>query len=339
MKIAAIMKRIFRQFRRDKRSLALMIVAPVFVVTLLWLVLDTGEYEPSIAVIGVPAAMAAAMEEAGAHIFETDIEEAGRALRNREIDAYIRFDRQNPQVMLEGSNPSANSAVLRVLLRAAQDMNPLPVRPELHYLHGSEELNLFDRIGPVLIGLFTFFFVFLLGGVSFLRERTQGTLERLLAAPLKRWELVLGYLCGFGLLTVLQSVIIVTYCIYALDMYMAGSILYVLMVTFLLAMTALSLGTMLSAFAKNEFQMIQFIPLVIVPQVFFSGVFPLENMEPWLSGIGKIMPLTYGAEALQQIMIRGQGFSAVQSQVYVLIGFSLAFAVLNTIALKRHRKL
>lgn len=339
MNIVAIMKRIFRQFRRDRRSLALMIVAPLFILTLLWLVLDVEDYEPVIAAVEAPQAIVAAMEEAGATMLGMDREQAEQALQDQEIDAYLQIDPQQVHMMLEGSDPAANGAVLRVMQQAMQALNPQPFELELGFLHGSEELNVFDRTGPVLIGLFIFFFIFLLGGVSFLRERTQGTLERLLATPIKRWELVLGYISGFGLFTILQSIIIVAYCVYVLDIYMAGSVLYVLLVTFLLAITALSLGTMLSAFAKNEFQMIQFIPLVIVPQVFFSGVFPLETLEPWLRSIGKIMPLTYGAEALQEIMIRGQGFASIDTQVFILAGFSLAFILLNVLALKRHRKL
>lgn len=189
MNIVAIMKRIFRQFRRDRRSLALMIVAPLFILTLLWLVLDVEDYEPVIAAVEAPQAIVAAMEEAGATMLGMDREQAEQALQDQEIDAYLQIDPQQVHMMLEGSDPAANGAVLRVMQQAMQALNPQPFELELGFLHGSEELNVFDRTGPVLIGLFIFFFIFLLGGVSFLRERTQGTLERLLATPIKRWEL------------------------------------------------------------------------------------------------------------------------------------------------------
>ena len=136
-------------------------------------------------------------------------------------------------------------------------------------------MELFDNFGPVLIGFFVFFFVFLIAGVSFLRERTGGTLERLLATPLRRFEIVAGYIIGFGLFTTLQASLIAWFAVDILDMMMEGSFLYVLFITFLLAMTALTLGTLLSAFANNELQMMQFIPLVVVPQIFFSGLFNL----------------------------------------------------------------
>lgn len=75
----------------------------------------------------------------------------------------------------------------------------------------------------------------------------------------------------------------------------------------MLSLTALTLGTFLSAYANNEFQMIQFIPLVIVPQIFFSGLFPMESMNKWLQMLGKVFPLTYGADAMRQVMIRIKG--------------------------------
>ncbi|WP_077329264.1 ABC transporter permease [Virgibacillus siamensis] len=336
MRIRAIVKRIIQQFLRDKRSIALMMVAPLLVLTLLWLVLDMEQYEPTIGVNGVPSQMQTIMEDAGATVKEMEESEAADALQDKEIDAYLNF--ADKTLIMEGSQPSATSAVNRVISQAAKQLNPKAPDLDVEFIHGSSDLNLFDNTGSVLIGFFVFFFVFIIGGVSFLRERTQGTLERLLATPLKRWEIVFGYLIGFGIFTVIQSAIVAAYAIYVLDIYMAGSFVSVLAITLLLAITALCLATLLSAYAKNEFQMIQFIPVVIVPQVFFSGVFPIEQVE-WIDAIGKIMPLTYGADALKAIMISGEDLAAVLPEIGVLIGFSVVFIFLNIIALKQHRTL
>ncbi|EPR28684.1 ABC transporter permease protein [Geobacillus sp. WSUCF1] len=148
-----------------------------------------------------------------------------------------------------------------------------------------------------------------------------------------------GYMIGFGLFTTIQASLISWFAIDVLDMMMEGSFWYVLLITFLLAMTALALGMLLSAFANNELQMVQFIPLVVVPQVFFSGLFNLDTMEQWLRSLSVIMPLTYGADALRDIMVRGEGFSAIAVDVYVLLGFTLLFMLLNVVALKKYRKL
>lgn len=336
MRIRAIVKRIIQQFLRDKRSIALMMVAPLLVMTLLWLVLDMEQYEPTIAVNEVPTKLQTIMKDEDATITEMSESEAQDALEEQEVDAYLNFTDQ--KLIMEGSEPSATSAVNRVISQAVKQLNPKAPELDVEFLHGSDDLNLFDNTGSVLIGFFVFFFVFIIGGVSFLRERTQGTLERLLATPLKRWEIVFGYLIGFGIFIVIQSAIVAAYSIYVLGIYMAGSFVSVLAITLLLAITALSLATLLSAYAKNEFQMFQFIPVVIVPQVFFSGVFPIESVE-WIEAIGKIMPLTYGADALKAIMISGEGLSAVLPEIGVLAGFSVLFIFLNIIALKQHRTL
>lgn len=342
MNVQAITVRIIRQFKRDKRSLALMLLAPLLVLTLMWLVLDGDRYEPTLAFVNVPEQMTELFKEQDVTIQKMGLTEAEAALEEMDVDALIHLNQSEVNITLEGSDPSTNQAVMGAVQKAMQNAVPaqsMPFDPNFSYLHGSDDLGLFDNVGPVLIGFFVFFFVFIIGGVSFLRERTQGTLERILSTPLKRWEIVTGYVSGFGLFTILQTALIAFFAIYALDVWMAGSIWYVLLVSILLALTALTLGTLLSAFANNEFQMIQFIPLVIVPQVFFSGLFNLDGAASWIKMIGQIMPLTYGADALRGVMIRGEGFSEIQMDVYVLFGFAACFFILNIVALKKHRKL
>jgi ABC-2 type transport system permease protein len=342
MRIRAIVVRIIRQFFRDKRTLGLMIFAPMFVLFLMNLVFNGEEYKPTIGIDkDIPNAIVEKLEKNDADIKEMTKETANNQLEKQEIDAFIEMDGGTPKITLEGSDPSVNKAVLVSVQKAFQALAPQTQSLDLKtiYLHGSEDMALFDNFGPVLIGFFVFFFVFLIAGVSFLRERTGGTLERLLATPLKRWEIVIGYVIGFGIFTTFQASLISWFAIDILDMMMEGSFLYVLLITFLLAMTALTLGTLLSAFANNELQMIQFIPLVVVPQIFFSGLFNLETMAEWLRSLSVVMPLTYGADALREIMIRGNGWEEIALDVYVLLGFSLLFMVLNVVALKKYRRL
>jgi ABC-2 type transport system permease protein len=207
------------------------------------------------------------------------------------------------------------------------------------FLHGSEDIGQFDYLGPVLLGFFVFFFVFLIAGVSFLRERTGGTLERLMCSPLKLWEIVVGYVAGFGIFTTIQAGIIASYAIYVLGMLMEGSFFYVMLIILLLSFSALTLGILLSAFAQTELQMMQFIPIVVVPQVFFSGLFNLETISDWLSWIGPLTPLYYAAEALRDVMVRGYGFEQIAQNIYILLGFSILFMLLNVLALRKYRKL
>jgi len=181
--------------------------------------------------------------------------------------------------------------------------------------------------------------VFLLSGVAFLRERTGGTLERLLATPIRRSEIVSGYLLGFGLFAIIQSVIIAWYSIRVLGLIMEGSFWLVLISTLALAITALTMGTFISAYADNEFQMVQFIPLIIVPQVFFSGLFNMDTMADWLRWLSYLMPLSYGADALRGVMIRGESWSDIALNIYILFGLSLFFIIANIYALRKHRKI
>src|SRR5690606_12782270 len=104
---------------------------------------------------------------------------------------------------------------------------------------------------------------------------------------------------------------------------------FVLLVTFMLSLVALTIGILISTFANNEFQVIQFIPLIVVPQVLFSGLFNLDSMSFWIRGISKVMPLKYGANALRNIMIRGAGWNVIWVDLLVLGAFSLFFISLN----------
>ncbi|OPH47679.1 ABC transporter permease [Paenibacillus ferrarius] len=342
MRIRAIVIRILRQFFHDKRTLMMMLVAPMLILFLMSLVFNGSTYVPKLGAVELPAPLIQKLQDSGAEVTSYNAKEAQDELKNMRLDAIIAMNGAIPQVTLEGSDPTKNKAVIFLLQKAVQNASPAAAQvqaPTIHYLHGSADMASFDSFGPVLIGFFVFFFVFLLSGVSFLRERTGGTLERLLASPLRRWEIVAGYILGFGIFTTLQAALIAWFATSVLGLLLVGSFWYVLLITVLLALTALSLGTLISAFANNEFQMIQFIPLIIVPQVFFSGLFSLDTMSVYLRWISVVMPLKYGAEALRNIMIRGSGWGTIWVDVVVLAAFTICFMILNILALRKHRKI
>jgi ABC-2 type transport system permease protein len=341
MRVRALMVRILKQFIHDKRTLALMLVAPILILYMMSLVFNSGSSLAKIGVVNVPPLVSQTLSEQGAIVTSYSAGEALHQLENTHIDAIISMEDAVPQIKLEGSNPTVNKTVIVLLQKTLQQIKPSPnaLAPKISYLYGSEKMASFDNFGPVLVGYFSFFFVFLIAGVSFLKERTSGTLERLLATPLKRWEIVLGYVLGFGIFTMLQAVLIAWFSTQILGMMIIGSFWLVLLITLLMSLTALTLGIFLSAFANTEFQMIQFIPLVIVPQIFFSGLFNMDNMASWMQWLSKIMPLTYGADALKNIMIRGKGWDAIALDAYLLIGLSLFFMAANVLALRKHRKI
>ncbi|MDZ5010261.1 ABC transporter permease subunit, partial [Clostridium perfringens] len=184
-------------------------------------------------------------------------------------------------------------------------LSTIPNEIERDYIYGNEDTNIFDSITPILIGFFVFFFVFLISGISLLKERTSGTLNKLLATPIKRSHLVFGYLIGYGIFAVIQTFIVVLFSIYVLKIEIVGSISLLLLTNIMLAFVALSLGIFLSTFANSEFQMIHFIQIIVLPQILFSGIIPLESMANWIQGIAKLMHLYYASDALKKVIIMG----------------------------------
>ncbi len=193
-----------------------------------------------------------------------------------------------------------------------------------------------DRVAPALLGVFALFFTFVLTGVSFLRERAQGTLERLLTTPVGRGDLLVGYLLGFLLFTTAQAVVILLFTILVLRVNYLGDLWQIFLFLMVLTVVAVNLGIFISTFARNEFQVVQFIPLVLAPQIFLSGVFvPVEEMPGYLEAIARVLPLTYAVRGLQDIMLRGQGLGAVTLELAVLGAFALALLALAGVTVRR----
>ncbi|MFD1609418.1 ABC transporter permease [Oceanobacillus luteolus] len=340
MRVKAVVTRILQQIFRDKRTIGLLIFAPILVLTMLHLIFNGDDYTPKIGMVDVPDMISDNLDTGAEVTYYTEEGSAEKDLEKQLIDGYITFTGNKPSAYLEGSDPMVNGEVIRWI---HSTFAPLQKNSQedlsVHFLHGANDMGQFDYFGPVLLGFFVFFFVFIIAGVSFIRERTTGTLERLLSTPIRKWELVTGYTIGFGTITLLQSTLIAAYAIFVLDMMMEGSFFHLLMIILALALTALTLGILISSFANNELQMIQFIPLVVIPQLFFSGLFHLETISDWLSWIGPLTPLYYAAEALRDVMVRGYGLSEIYNELVVMIGFSCLFIFLNILSLRKYRKI
>lgn len=338
MRVKAIMIRILLQLAHDKRTIGLMIFAPILVLTLMSFIFDGSDYHPKIGIINAPISFVNKLEDNDVKVIRYTENTAYDAINSSQVDAIINFESGIPNIILEGSDPSKSASVIKLTQNATSQLIS-NVKPDITYLYGYENMAAFDNFGPILIGFFVFFFVFLVAGVAFLGERTSGTLERILATPLRRWEIVIGYLLGFGAFTIIQSALIAWFSINVLNIMMIGSFSLVLLITILTAMVALTIGTFISAFANNEMQMIQFIPVIVVPQVFFSGLFDLSTMSPWLQSLGHFMPLWYSADALRNIMIRGKGWNDIVFDVLILILICVFFIIANILALKKYRKI
>ncbi|WP_160723768.1 ABC transporter permease [Bacillus sp. USDA818B3_A] len=368
MRIVALVKRIIHQMLRDKRALALMMVAPLLILTLLHYLLGSNTVDPKMAVTGAEASLMKQLKSKDIIVKEYHAQsDWNKIIDDDDLDAILEVKENDINLTLVNDQPSATKALLIKVQQAvaaenakeqSAEMNqfiqeiqsklqgaPLTLEQanapkiKMTYVYGDKDTTFFDQLSPILVGFFVFFFVFLISGIALLRERTTGTLDRLLATPIQRRDIVFGYLSGYGLFAIIQTLIVVVYAVKVLDIMLVGSFWNVVIINLCLALVALSLGILLSAFANSEFQMMQFIPIAIVPQVFFAGIFPFEGMAHWMQIIAKIMPLYYGGDALVAIMYKGLGFSDIINDLLVLLGFALVFIILNIAALKKYRKI
>ncbi|OCA85069.1 ABC transporter permease [Pseudobacillus wudalianchiensis] len=354
MRTVALIKRILLQILRDKRTLALLFVAPLLVLTLMNLVFNGNTVDPVLGVANGNQQLLEKLKGADIEVKEYNkVSNVNETILDKNLDGFLQVDGNKATITLLNNDPSiAKSLEMKVKQTYSKEiqlklMGANAIRSELpsqdlmktNYVYGSSDTELFDTFSPILVGFFVFFFVFLISGIGLLNERTTGTLERLLATPIKRGEIVTGYLVGYGILAVIQTIIIVLFAINVLDMVLVGSIWNVILINIIVALVALSLGILLSSFASSEFQMIQFIPIIVVPQIFFSGIFSIEGMAEWLQVFANFMPLYYAADALKGVMYEGLNLTDISSNLYILLAFSAVFIVLNLFALKKYRKL
>jgi ABC-2 type transport system permease protein len=193
----------------------------------------------------------------------------------------------------------------------------------------------FDRIGPGLLALFPFFIMFLVTSVTTLRERSRGTLERLLAMPMGKLDFLFGYAVAFGLMAALQSVIAVGVSVGLLGMDVAGPVWLLTLVAVADAVLGTALGLFVSAFAQTEFQAVQFMPAIVVPQLLLCGlIIPRELLPDFLEWISGLLPLSYAVDAMQEL-VRTTDTADVWFNLAIVAGFAVAGLSLGAATLRR----
>ena len=193
----------------------------------------------------------------------------------------------------------------------------------------------FDRLGPGLLALFPFFVMFLVTSVTTLRERSGGTLERLLAMPMGKLDFLFGYALAFGLMAALQSVLAVAVSVGLLGLEVAGPVWVLTLVAVCDAVLGTALGLFVSAFAQTEFQAVQFMPAVVVPQILLCGLFvPRPLLPDVLEAISDVLPLSYAVDAMQTLT-RSADTSEVWPDLAVVVAFGLAGLALGAATLRR----
>ncbi|MGG7508642.1 ABC transporter permease [Plantibacter sp. YIM 135249] len=198
------------------------------------------------------------------------------------------------------------------------------------------DTDVFQRIGPAVIALFPFIVMFLVTSIATLRERRSGTLERLLSLPLGRGDFILGYTLAFGLLAVLQAAITVGFAVWVCGLDIAGSTGLMVLVAVCDALLGTTLGLLASAFAATEFQVVQFMPLLVFPQVLLGGLFlPTDQLPSVLEAIATWLPLTHAIDALNAVVTGAEDDAYVMGQVLIILAWSVGAVTLGSLTLRR----
>lgn len=232
----------------------------------------------------------------------------------RRVLAQLRHDPRTVALLL------VVPCVLLLLLRYAFDRVP----------------GTFDRIGAALLGIFPFTVMFVVTSVATLRERTSGTLERLLTMPLSKGDLLLGYAAAFGLLAVLQAVLAAALSLGLLGLDVAGSAGLVVVIAVADGLLGMALGLFVSAFAATEFQAVQFLPAFVLPQLLLCGLFiPRSDMPGLLQAVSDVLPLSYAVDAMSAVTTNASVTGALVGDIAIILGAMLAALGLGAATLRR----
>ncbi len=232
---------------------------------------------------------------------------------------------------------------LRVLWQIRRDPRTIalllavpPALLTLLYFLLEEQPHTFQRIGAPLCGLFPFIIMFLVTSIAMLRERTTGTLERLMTLPVGKADILFGYGLAFGLLAALQAVVVCTVGFLLLGLQAAHGAWLVGLLAVGNALLGMALGLFASAYARTEFQAVQFMPALILPQILLCGLFvPRDQMAGWLHAISWLMPLTYAYDALARATRPAPLGGEMAADVIAVVAFTLAALVLGALTLRR----
>ena len=222
MRMLALIKRICQQMLRDKRTLALLFLAPLLVLSLMYFLFNGNTVTPKIGVVNADAKLVQKLKDMDMEVMKyDDVTDAQQTIIADHLEGLLKIENGNAILTLQNTDPSKSKALQMKIKQAlaAQVQQNLAAQAgaqagpskmtemKTQYVYGSKDTSFFDVLSPILVGFFVFFFVFLISGIGLLRERTTGTLERLMSTPIRRGEIVAGYLVGYGLFAIIQTVV------------------------------------------------------------------------------------------------------------------------------------
>ena len=349
-RVGVVALRVVRQLKRDRRTIGLIVFAPIVLMILFGYALSGDMSGVHLGLVdggGHDALRAHLVSIQDFDILRLGSEsDAERLISEGRLDGAVLLRPEEVRVLLDASSlqiaaaiqaavqagTAKESAGLETTGRTKGAENAIVSR----YIFGYD-LKMMDTVGPAILGLVVFFFTFINAAIAFIRERSQGTLEKFMVSPLSRVEMVSGYVLGFSLFTILQSATTLFVVTTLFGVPLRGSPLTAMAVVLLLGAGALVLGSFFSNFARSEFQVVQFIPLIITPQIVLCGIWwPLQSVPEFIRPFSYMLPLTYAAHALRAVMLKGAGVADILYPDLLALGiFFLIFFAAATLMLRR----
>ncbi|MEA1993665.1 MAG: ABC transporter permease [Euryarchaeota archaeon] len=362
-RILAVAKKVFRDLKNDKRTVALIFIAPIFSMFVFGLAFSGNVKNVPVVVVNKdeglgPVSVAdeiiSNLDKEVLNIEYLDnVKDARERVENGEAYAVIVFSEnltkelhggmaspsENPtiKIMADKSNVNIADSIMKTLNGSIQktikSMGSLGIESEAVYGEGAEFIDFFV---PGIMAFVVYLLTTLLTLISFVGERTSGTLDRLLSTPLRETEIVAGYAITFSLLGTMQAAFLLAIGILVFNITIIGNVVLAFAVVAVLAIACQSLGILLSSLADREAQAVQFLPFIILPAFLLSGIFwPLEAIPSWLRPASYLVPPTYAIDACRSVILRGWGLEKIWTDVAALFVFAAVFLTIAVISLKR----
>lgn len=330
--------RVIKQILHDKRSISMIFVVPLVITAFLFFLLGDGDVHLSLATNSQnPSVIKLLKKDADVTVVD-DLKGIDENLKSGKYDAYIKYTDQGTELYFLEENSLYVNKVHDILKKTQEKLSPQS-GVTTHYLYGNQLKTTFEKLTYALIAIVAFFLIFLISGIAFVREQVLGTLERILISPVSKLRLILGYTLGFSTFGIIQGTLLLLFSRFILNVPFEGNIVLMELTIILLSISAVSIGMFIAIFANTEFQMVQFIPIVIVPQILYSGIIAIRTLPFHIEKLQFIMPIYYGAQALKKVMVDGLTINSVILEWLALIVISLLFTLLNTFFLKKYRAL
>ena len=376
-RLLAVVERIFRNLKNDKRSLAEICIAPVFIMLVFGAAVSSQVHDVSVVIVNndqgtsvppgdMPSKLSdkiisnlntsvTTVEYANTVSQAVNMVENGKAYgviifpTNFTSDFYSKLqDRSNPgsttvELRLDKSNTNVadaisntvNAAVLKTVTDIGSEM---PISVNAGDAIYAQNARFIDFFVPGIMTFTVYQLTVLLTLLDFVRERTSGTLYRLMASPLKETEIVAGYTLAFSIVGTVQAALILIVGTVVYKITVVGNILLAFAVIALLAVVSVSLGVLLSSIARRETQAVQLIPFIILPVLLLSGIFlPVEGLPSWMRPAAYLLPTTYTADAVRAVLLKGWGLDKISIDVGVLVAFIVVFLVLAMLTLRSRK--